>query len=389
MDRCDKHIFIFAGEPSGDLHGCHLAHFLKKKSPSLSIEGVSGPKMRQEGVHGPLAMEDFEVMGFSDVLRALPRLVSHFYLIRNTILKNYPDAVVLIDYPGFNLRLAKALRKKGFEGKIIHYISPSVWAWGKHRIHEMEKTLDLLLTIYPFETAYFSSTTLNVDYVGSPLQEYISHHYYEEDWRQKLGMNTSLPLIAIFPGSRSGEIARNLPIIMEAAAMLKKNNPAFIFGLSCFNQTAETFLKKNMEKFPGLENALYLVPKEYTYELMRDSKSAMAKSGTVTLELALHKCPTVVVYKLSLLNRLYAQYFLKVNLPHYCIVNILAQKEVFPELIEKGLNATNLYRKISSLTIDGPKRNVCIQACQDIHKMLGTHDANAKAAESILRIIQC
>jgi lipid-A-disaccharide synthase len=382
-------LFIFAGEPSGDLHGSRLARHLKKISPAIHIEGVAGPKMRLEEIQGPLTMEDFEVMGFSDVIRALPRLYSHFQCILKTILSTSPHAVVLIDYPGFNLRLAKALRKKGFQGKIIQYISPSVWAWGKHRIAEMEKTLDLLLTIYPFEAAHFSKTALQTHFIGSPIQEYISQYSYDNEWQQQLQIPNGSKLIALFPGSRKGEIARNLPFILEAAAMLKQNDPSVIFGISCFNEATNDYLNQHLERFPILGKAFYRIPKNFTYELMRKSTCAIAKSGTITLELALHKCPTVVIYKLSLMNRLYAQYILKVNLPHYCIVNILAQKEVFPELIKNGLNKNNLFEQVKSLATDGPKRQACLQACKEIDKSLGTNDANTKAAESIMRMIQC
>jgi lipid-A-disaccharide synthase len=387
MKSDHKKLFIFSGEPSGDLHGSHLSHLLKEKGLNLSIEGVAGPKMRQEGVKGPLTMEDFEVMGLTDVICALPKLYRHFYCIQDTILKNIPDAVVLIDYPGFNLRLAKALRKNGFKGKIIHYISPSVWAWGKHRIAEMEKNIDLLLTVYPFEADHFSHTTLSVKYVGSPLQEYISQYRYDNNWQKKLGISGSQFLIALFPGSRKKEIARNLPLILEAAALLKQQNPSIIFGISCFNKTALDFLEKYKARFPTLENALYAIPKDNTYELMRDSRCAIAKSGTVTLELALHGCPTVVVYQLSFLNRLYATYVLKLQLSYYCIVNILAQKEVFPELIENNVCPLTIFEQIKSLISDGPKRQACIQECQQIDVSLGCRDANTRAAEAILRLI--
>lgn len=383
-----KRLFIFAGEPSGDLHGSRLASILKEKSSEIIIEGVAGPKMRSENVHGPLKMEDFEVMGFSDVIRALPKLYSHFHCILNTILKSSPDGVILIDYPGFNLRLAKALKKKGFQGRIIQYISPSVWAWGKHRITEMEKTLDLLLTIYPFEAAHFSNSTLKTHFIGSPLQEYISQYNYDENWRSQLHIPAERKLIALFPGSRKGEILRNLPIILDAANQLQQHDPMVNFAISCFNEATEDYLNQHLKHFPNLK-VLYRIPKHFTYELMRDSACAIAKSGTITLELALHKCPTTVIYKLSTLNRLYAKYILKVNLPHYCIVNILAKKEVFPELIEKGLDADNLFQQVKAISIDGPKRQACIQSCHEISNSLGTNDANSKAAEAILKVISC
>lgn len=384
-----RHFFIFAGEPSGDLHGSRLARALKEKNSKITMTGIAGPKMRFENIRGPLIMEDFEVMGFSDVIRALPKLYSHFHRILETILTTSPDAVILIDYPGFNLRLAKALRKKKFKGKIIQYISPSIWAWGSHRIAIMEKTLDLLLTIYPFEAGYFSKSPLKTYFIGSPIQEYINQHQYDEEWRKKLHIPAHVKLISLFPGSRKGEIARNLPIILEAAQMLQQHDPSAIFAISCFNETTENYLNQHLKHMPSLSKVLYRVPKKFTYELMKESMCAIAKSGTITLELALHQCPTVVIYKLSALNRFYAKYLLKVNLPYYCIVNILAQKEAFPELIEKGLNATNLFQLVKSISTEGPKRQACIQACQEIGSSLGTNDANSKAAESILRMFQC
>lgn len=389
MNNQKKWVFIFAGEPSGDMHGSRLIRHLKEKAPHLSLSGVAGPHMRQEGVKGPLNMEDFEVMGFSDVIKALPKLINHFYCIRNTILNTQPDGVVLIDYPGFNLRLAAALRKKGYRGKIIQYISPSVWAWGKHRIDQMERSLDLLLMIYPFEAELFAGRKLTVDYAGTPLKEYIHHHYYKLQWKQILSIPEELPLIALFPGSRKGEIMRNLPILLEAAALLKQDGIQAAFAVSCFSKTTHDLLDQLLSRFPILKETIYRVPREYTYELMKDAKCAMAKSGTTILELALHHCPTVVVYQLSWLNRLYAKYLLKVNLPHYSIVNILAQREVFPELIEQGLNAENLYRHAKSLFQEGDQRKACLLACKHLSHTLGGNDANNKAAESILKVLKC
>lgn len=389
MNNVPQHLFLFAGEPSGDLHGSRLVRQLRKLSPEMHITGVAGPQMRQEGVQGPLRMEDFEVMGFSDVLKSLPKLIKQFFSVRNAILEQKPDAVVLIDYPGFNLRLAKALRKKGFQGKIIQYVSPSVWAWGQHRIREMESSLDLLMSIYPFESSYFSNSSLSVQYVGSPIQEYIRQHSYDSNWKKKLGIPDTSCMIALFPGSRKGEVQRNLPILLEAAARLKKDHPEILFGISCFNASTENFLNQGMEPFKELKGALYRIPKEYTYELMRDSRCALAKSGTITLELALHHCPTVVIYRLSTLNRLYAKYLLKVKLPHYCIVNVLAQREAFPELIERGCDASNLYSQASSLILESPQRKTCLQSCQEVVARLGRQHASEGAATSILKALQC
>ena len=160
-------LFIFVGEKSADLHGEKILQALKQLDPALHISGVAGPRMRKVGIECILPMEDFQVMGFIDVFLALPKLVRQFYFVADQILSSNPKAVLFIDYPGFNLRMAKHLRKKGYKGKLCHYICPSVWAWGKKRIPLMAKHLDLLLTILPFEKNYFADTDLQVAYVPS------------------------------------------------------------------------------------------------------------------------------------------------------------------------------------------------------------------------------
>ena len=302
-------------------------------------------------------------------------------------MKHSPDAVILIDYPGFNLRLAKSLKKMNFKGKIIQYVSPSVWAWGPERAIVMAKSYHLLMTIFPFEKSYFSRTTLDVQYVGSPVREEIDLHHYCDYWKDSLGIPQSQHLVALFPGSRSGEIARNLPLILEAASLLKKAHPEAIFGISCADDSLRSLLQEIINCFPSLIPAIFLIPKNFTYELMRDSHCAIAKSGTVTLELALHCCPTVVIYQLTRLNRLYAKYILKTNLPYYCIVNVFAGKEVFPELIKQDLTITNIYDRLEHLYSNHEKREKCLQGCQDLRRDIGPSHASVCAAKTVIELL--
>lgn len=384
----NPHLFIFAGEPSGDLHGAYLVKALKSLIPTATITGVCGPEMRKEAIKNVMSMEEFAVMGFSDVLKSLPKLIRQFYQIGDYILKTQPKAVILIDYPGFNLRMASTLRKKGFKGKIIQYISPTVWAWGKKRIGQMAETLDCLLTIFPFEKAHFDHTDLKVHFVGNPLLEYAKSYKYCSDWKKHLNLPKENSIIAIFPGSRSGEIIRNLPKQLEAAEMFKKKHPHVSFIISCVDDEIKLLVQKQLKKSSLILNQdAYLAPKTLSYELMRDSRCAMAKSGTVTLQLALHKCPTVVVYELSLLNRFIAKYLMKVNLPHYCIVNILGKSEVFPELIKAGYTSQNLYQQLISLYETTPQRNACIQSCQQICDELTESNTSQKAARIIRNLL--
>lgn len=381
--------FLFAGEPSGDLHGQHLMQAIQKQYPGAHFAGVGGPKMRTHGMNLVLKMEDFAVMGITDVLASLPKICIQFYTVRNQILRQMPAAVVLIDYPDFNLRLAKSLRKKGFKGKIIHYISPSIWAWRKSRIETMAKTLDLLMTIYPFEKAHYASTSLNVKFVGNPLSEYIANYQYAESWKEVLKIPAEAPLIALFPGSRHSEVRRNLPFQLKAAELLLDKMPDRIFAISTSGPEQKGIILKAMEGSAlELGKNIFLAPSQYTYELMRDSQSAIAKSGTVTLELALHHRPTVVIYSLSKLNHFIAKYLLRLNLPHYCIVNILSGNEVYPELIGDDLSTDNLFNRLWDLDRPGRQRQVCLADCQNISRQLDIQNGSHQAAQAVLEAIQ-
>lgn len=383
-----KQFFIFAGEQSGDLHGSNLVKAMLQQIPNIRFIGVGGPQMRILGVECILTMEDFELMGFSDVLMSLPKQIKQFYKIRNAIMTQRPAVVILIDYPGFNLRLARSLRKKGYTGKIMQYISPTVWAWGSGRIKTMAESLDLLLTILPFEPECFKETSLPVQYVGHPTVETLSNHRYEDNWLQNLGFEKLDEIIALFPGSRKGELLHNLPKQLEAAKLLKELHPQARFAISCARQEfALTIRECITQSRLKIDEDAFTVPSLYSYELMRDCRTAIAKSGTVTLELALHQKPTVVVYQLTRLNKFIAQYCLRLNLPYYCLVNILAKQEVFPELIANGYTPESLCTELNKLHKDSKERENCISACIDLQNILEHKSASKEAAKAIEKLI--
>lgn len=385
----NRSLFIFAGEASGDLHGGRLIRALKKQCPSIHVEGVAGPEMRATGIHTFQHMEDFQVMGFTDVILSLPKLIGYFKKIRDHILKTNPTAVILIDYSGFNLRMAKSLKKHGYKGKIVQYISPAVWAWGKGRIQKMAEVLDLLLTIYPFEKQYFDGTSLNVKYVGNPLVEKVNSYEYDSLWVDKTTIPSFKDLIAIFPGSRPSEIIHNFPKILEGAKLLKEAYPETNFGISVANESLLPLIEKKISEHiqPMQQVDFHLIHKQYSYELMKDCRTAIAKSGTVTLELALHHKPAVVVFQVTPFNRFIAQYLLKVNLPHYCIVNILKNREIYPELIVSGFSAQNLFHQVEHLHGEGMKRKACIDECKNLSIFLQESRASQEAAKAIEELL--
>lgn len=373
--------FIFAGELSADSHGAQLLRELKSQFADLAISGVAGPTMRAENIHSILQMEDFSVMGFSDVFRNFPRLWKQFHLIRKYILDNQIDLAIFIDSPSLSLRMARALRKHGYKGKIVQYISPTVWAWGKERAQQMARDFDLLLTIYPFEVDHFTHTSLPVEYVGNPVDEAIQNHPYDLKWKEKYNISSEKNLIALFPGSRPSEILRNLPLQLQAVKLFQKNNPEIHVAISCAQENAKSLIENELKRLNYQE--AFLVPKSHSYELMRSAHCAIAKSGTVTLELALHHCPTLVMYQLTLLNRLIAQYILRVRLPHYCIVNILGERTIFPELIEEKFSVEDIYENLLKIYEQGNLRQKCKEGCKQVQKMFNGKKASASAALAI------
>ncbi len=368
----EKWLFFVAGEKSGDSHGGLLIEALKRQAEGFSFQGIGGEKMAAAGLKQLYPFEQFQVMGFTDVLRAYPRLRRLFFGTLNHILESKPLAVILIDYPGFNLRLASHLRKNGYQGKIVHYISPTVWAWGKNRINQMEQNLDLLLTIFPFEKSYYKESRLKVEYAGNPLIEAIAGHRYSSDWKELSGIPSDVPLLALFPGSRKREISQNLPLHLEIARLIKKEIPSLHVALS---------LPDN-HPLPN-EEWISKLPSRYNYDCMKTCQFALAKSGTITLELALHGAPAAVTYPLTLGNYLLGKYLFRIRLPHYCISNILLKETLYPEWIDRRLDPKTITHSLLNL----PSKDYFMKAKETLETILGPQSASTTAAKTILELL--
>ncbi len=377
MKPLSPDLFIFAGEHSADLHGAALIVELKKTNPKISILAVAGPHMRKAGVECLMPMENFQVMGFVDVFFALPKIITHFYALRKKILKLNPKMCLFIDYPGFNLRMEKSLRKKGFSGKIFHYISPTVWAWKKDRAKTLEENIDHLFVIFPFEKEFFAPYHLSVDYVGHPLVERVCA-------TPPPHLKTKKPLLAVFPGSRKKEILRNFPLYVRAFIELRKEFRGLFLGVSCIENSFRKILLsilqehslKEGEDFTFYDNAS-------TYSLMASSTLAFAKSGTVVLELGLLQTPTVVTYAISKLDEFIADKILKIHLPYYSMVNILMKKEVFPELIGHHFTLEALIQAGKNFLLHKKKQEECKKACQELVGLLGDKKPSEELAHYI------
>ena len=372
-------LFVFAGEPSGDTLGATLLASLYKLSPDLKIRGVGGPKMCAIGMESFMPMEQFTVMGITDVLLSLPKLLYNFTVIKKEILTSQPKAVVSIDYPDFNLRLANALYRKQSHSKRIHYVCPSIWAWRRGRIATMERSLDQLFTILPFEPEYFSQKNLKVSYVGHPLISQIQSYEYDDNWKEKYSIPNEKHILSIFPGSRKKEWIRNLPLQLCVAKKLQKTDPNLFITISCYD--------KKFLSLTNLDKDIPIIDCHHSYELMRSSYMAIATSGTVLLELALHETPTVATYAIHVIDLFIAQKIFRIKLPYYTLPNIIGQQEVFPELIGPHLTEAALFERGMEFLHNQHKRITCIKNCQMLMQRLGKKNASLEAAHLILNML--
>lgn len=367
MKSCD--LFIATGEKSGDLHGELIIKALLDKNPSLQISAVAGPHMRKHPINTILHMEKLQVMGFIDVILSLPSLIRIFFQIRNAILKLQPKAILLIDYPGLHLRLARSLRKKGYKGKIIQYVCPSVWAWGKKRIPVMAQNLDHLLSIFPFEKKYFKNTKLPVSYVGNPLVTPLLPRKPEN-------------IITLFPGSRKKELEKNLPIQVSALKKLQLLHPQLVVGISLSHEEHRVLIKEEVRK-QGLKATIFTQLDKESW--IKKTLLAIATSGTITLELALQKIPTVVTYAIRPLDEWIAKKVFKICLPFYSLPNIVAGKEVFPELFGHNLSKKSLFTCVKNSYTNKQDQKNCELSCIKLREQFGNTNSITEITQIIIK----
>ena len=356
---------MIAGESSGDLLGSLILESLFHERKDLDIIGIGGPLMRAHGLYPVIPMEELQVMGFVDIAKNLPHLIKIFQKTLNTILLLNPKVVVTIDYPGFNLRLAKALKRRGYKGKLCHVVCPSVWAWGKRRIQALAENYDLLLTLFPFEKPLFQATSLHVETIGHPLTQIVSYEETLED-----------ELVALFPGSRQHEIKRNLPFLLR---LIPKLDPRLKFIISLSHEKYRPLIQKMAGPIP------LALPSE-----MKKQKPmlAIAKCGTIVLELALRGIPTIVIYAMSSWDIALAKWLFRIHLPYYSLPNIILNRPLFPELIGPQLTDQNLFNITASLLNSAEKRLLCHRDCETLRKQLhSAEDPVKKAASLILTLL--
>ena len=362
-----KSVLIVAGEVSGDLHAAKVVRVVKNRSPETDFWGIGGDDMRAEGVELLQHTDQMSVMGIVEVLRQYRFFKGVLEQVLVEVDRRKPDAALLVDYPGFNLRLAAELKKRGV--KVYYYISPKVWAWNKKRIPKMAKVIDRLMVVFPFEVEVFNGSGLQVDFVGNPLVAQIDESLSET--RKSLPWQAERR-IALLPGSRKQEIDRILPTMMEAAKTLEAQFPEASFIIATPNRRIEKIVNHQIAQCLEKPSRLNVICGN-ARELMRQAEVAIVTSGTATLETALIGTPHILVYKTSAFTYWFARSVVKIS--HIGLVNIVANRTVCPELIQRDATSEALAAATARLMADTPERKAMLDGYEEVRRLLGTKKA--------------
>jgi len=365
---------IIAGEASGDMRAAGLARAIKELDPSVKLTGIGGAYMRMAGVKCFCDITKLAVIGITEVVKNLGRIKQVFDQTLHEIDSTHPDAVILVDYPGFNLRLAREIKKRGI--KIIYYISPQVWAWREKRVLKIKQLVDRMIVLFPFEVEIYRKYGMKADYVGHPLIDEIIVDKNQTEVLKSIGLSPSATTIGIMPGSRSKEITRHLPCMLQAAQKLYDKNHERQFLLLKSNSIPIKLLEEQLASFKQLPIKIYEGP---VYNAINAMDGAMVASGTATLELALLKKPMVIIYKTSWLTYGIAKALVKI--PYIGLVNIVAGKKIADELIQEDANSINITNSMESAL----HNQQMIEELAGVQSTLGSPGASIRAAEIVLK----
>ena len=376
---------IVAGEASGDAHAAKLVKALQEDFPSVNFEffGAVSHKMREAGVEQTVNTDDFSIVGLPEIARALPMFWKAFKTLKKEAVRRKADAVILVDFPDFNLKLAKSLKKEGL--KIIYYISPQLWAWRKYRVKTIAKYVDLLLAILPFEKEWYAEQGVShVEYVGNPLAKEVYSKLSKAEFCSKFNLDENSPIIALLPGSRHKEISRILPVMLETACLMAEKNQGlqFVVALPSTRKISEvkTAEAEILKKDLVLPTNLLTVQNE-TREVLNASDAAAVTSGTATLETAIIGTPLAIVYKSSPLN--YKLLRPLINVEHFGLVNLIAKERLAKEFIQDDFTPTTLSQELFRLL--EPKTNKQMrEKLAEVVETLGRGGASKRAAAAIM-----
>jgi lipid-A-disaccharide synthase len=369
-----KRILIIAGEASGDVHGAGVVRELKKALPDCMIYGIGGDRMRAEGMELIYHVREVAVMGFWEVLQNLHIIKSIERTLLVLLKIRRPDAILLIDYPGFNLRFAAQAKRDGF--KVFYYISPQVWAWNPGRVKEIKKNVDAMLVVFPFEVDFYEKEGFKAEFVGHPLLEAFTEPLDRKQFCTRFNLDAGKTILGLFPGSRRQELEKIFPSMLGAARILHSAyGMQTVVGVSSALEVdyVKSFLRND---FP------VAIVQHATYDLAKNSDCAIVTSGTVTLEIGYYQTPMVIVYRTSWITYLIGRLLVKIK--NIGLVNIVAGRTIVPELIQTQVRPDRIAREIKSLMDDAARRSEISSRLGVIRERLGTKGASRRVAEKIL-----
>lgn len=362
--------YIIAGEASGDLHGSNLIKAIRQHDSQADLRCWGGDKMQDAGAKLVKHYRDLAFMGFVEVIKHLGTILNNIAVCKKDIINYQPDVLVLIDYPGFNLRIAKWAKQQGM--KVVYYISPQVWAWKESRVKAIKSSVDKMLVILPFEVDFYKKWNFDVVYTGHPLVEVVQH---ELEHVPQIALS-SKPIIALLPGSRVQEIQVKLPIMLSVV----DDFPDYQFVVAQAPSLPDDLL------LDIIGNKKVILAKGQTYNLLKQAKAGLITSGTATLETALFGLPQVVCYKGNPLSFWLAKKLVKVK--YISLVNLIMDKQVVTELIQQDLNRENLISELNKIITEGKSLQEMKSDYHQLWNKLGSKPASAVAASEILLVAQ-
>lgn len=362
-------IFLVAGESSGDIHGANLIRALHDQDPSVVCEGLGGQRMAQAGMRLRYDLAGRAIMGFAEVVRSFPMIRRLFYETVDYLKQSRPDVLVLIDYPGFNIRLAGEAKRLGIP--VVYYIAPQVWAWKPRRIHVLAERVTKVLVIFPFEERLYKEAGVDCTYVGHPLLDHLTSMPVQKPLTDKW-------LIALLPGSREQEIRRIAPVMFDVARKLRTCYPEIEWVVPCVDIEREHQVKSLAGDLP-LRTTV-----GNSYEILASARFCLVASGTATLEAAFFGVPMIILYRVATISYLLAR--LLVRIEHIGMVNIIAGRGIIPEFIQHYATPEKVSPVARELIEDSDRRRQMLQDLEEVKRKLGTPGASQKAAQEILAV---
>lgn len=369
--------FIIAGEQSGDLHGSNLILELLRNDPDACVKCWGGDKMESAGAVLVMHYRKTAFMGFVDVAKNLGSIKRNLSLCKQQITEFKPDVVILIDYPGFNFRIAEFAKRSGL--KVFYYISPKLWAWKENRVERVRKYIDRMYIIFPFEVDFYKKHGISVDYHGNPLLDETERKLASLPPREEIRKSLDIgdkPVIAMLAGSRRSEVKQILPEMLRAVRHL----PQYQFVLAGVKNLPDDLYLRI------IDGAHIRLIKDKTYEILHISEAALVKSGTSTLEAALFRVPQVVCYRGDFFSMLIARAVVKVK--YISLVNLITGRESVRELIQDSLSEKNLVEELKSILAGGSKRGKVLEEYEKVREILGPAGASQRVAEDMVRILR-